>query len=122
MKNIHKLLFSVTADRWDSNDVCVQVLRLLEDVGLPELVIHLASVAVTEAVNDVNSQVALSTQNILHATAFISVRRNAAVHTWMIMCCYLQAALWTRIFKHHLDLGHNSEAYEALTQNPDSSM
>lgn len=34
----------------------------------------------------------------------------------------LQAALWTRIFKHHLDLGHNSEAYEALTQNPDSSM
>lgn len=64
MKNIHKQLFSVTADRWDSNDVCVQVLRLLEDVGLPELVIHLASVAVTEAVNDVNSQVALSTQNI----------------------------------------------------------
>lgn len=34
----------------------------------------------------------------------------------------LQAALYTRIFKHHLDLGHNSEAYEALTQNPDSSM
>ncbi len=34
----------------------------------------------------------------------------------------LQAALWTRIFKHHLDLGHNSEAYEALTQNPDCSM
>lgn len=33
-----------------------------------------------------------------------------------------QAALWTRIFKHHLDLGHNSEAYEALTQNPDGSM
>lgn len=34
-----------------------QVLRLLEDVGLPELVIQLASLAVTEAVNDVNSQV-----------------------------------------------------------------
>ncbi|KAL6106123.1 nup160 [Pungitius sinensis] len=65
-----------------------KVLRLLEDVGLPELVIQLASLAITEAVSDINSQ----------------------------------AALWTRIFKHHLDLGHNSEAYEALTQNPDSSM
>uniref|UniRef100_A0A3B4VQS1 Nucleoporin 160 n=1 Tax=Seriola dumerili TaxID=41447 RepID=A0A3B4VQS1_SERDU len=65
-----------------------KVLRLLEDVGLPELVIQLASLAITEAVSDVSSQ----------------------------------AALWTRIFKHHLDLGHNSEAYEALTQNPDSSM
>ncbi|KAM7003163.1 LOW QUALITY PROTEIN: nuclear pore complex protein Nup160 [Tautogolabrus adspersus] len=65
-----------------------KVLRLLEDVGLPELVIQLASLAITEAANDVNSQ----------------------------------AALWTRIFKHHLDLGHNSEAYEALTQNPDCSM
>ncbi|XP_020509237.3 nuclear pore complex protein Nup160 [Labrus bergylta] len=65
-----------------------KVLRLLEDVGLPELVIQLASLAITEAANDVNSQ----------------------------------AALRTRIFKHHLDLGHNSEAYEALTQNPDCSM
>ncbi|XP_076018767.1 nuclear pore complex protein Nup160 [Genypterus blacodes] len=65
-----------------------KVLRLLEDVGLPELVISLASLAITEAANDVSSQ----------------------------------AALWTRIFKHHLDLGHNSQAYEALTQNPDSSM
>ncbi|KAM9352421.1 nuclear pore complex protein Nup160 [Symphorus nematophorus] len=65
-----------------------KVLRLLEDVGLPELVIQLASLAITEAASDVSSQ----------------------------------AALWTRIFKHHLDLGHNSEAYEALTQNPDSSM
>lgn len=60
---------------------------MLEDVGLPELVIHLATLAITEAVNDPRSQ----------------------------------AALWTRIFKHHLDLGHNSQAYEALTQNPDSS-
>nr|XP_043873458.1 nuclear pore complex protein Nup160 [Solea senegalensis] len=65
-----------------------KVLRLLEDVGLPELVIQLSSLAITEAVNDVSSQ----------------------------------AALWTRIFKHHLDLGHNSEAYEALSQNPDNSM
>ncbi|XP_028287626.1 nuclear pore complex protein Nup160 isoform X2 [Parambassis ranga] len=65
-----------------------KVLRLLEDVGLPELVIQLASLAITETISDVNGQ----------------------------------AALWTRIFKHHLDLGHNSEAYEALTQNPDSSM
>uniref|UniRef100_A0A3B1IPV2 Nucleoporin 160 n=1 Tax=Astyanax mexicanus TaxID=7994 RepID=A0A3B1IPV2_ASTMX len=64
-----------------------KVLRLLEDVGLPELVIQLATLAISEAVNDERSQ----------------------------------AALWTRIFKHHLDLGHNKEAYEALTQNPDSS-
>lgn len=65
-----------------------RVLRLLEDVGLPELVIQLATLAIAEADDDV----------------------------------HCQAALWTRIFKHHLDLGHNSEAYEALTQNPDSSM
>ncbi|CAB1313483.1 unnamed protein product [Coregonus sp. 'balchen'] len=67
-------------------EAATEVLRLLEDVGLPELVIHLATLAITEAVNDPRSQ----------------------------------AALWTRIFKHHLDLGHNSQAYEALTQNPDS--
>ncbi|XP_028842114.1 nuclear pore complex protein Nup160 [Denticeps clupeoides] len=64
-----------------------KVLRLLEDVGLPELVIQLATLAISEAVNDTRSQ----------------------------------AALWTRIFKHHLDLGHNSQAYEALIQNPDPS-
>uniref|UniRef100_A0A7N6BYJ2 Nucleoporin 160 n=1 Tax=Anabas testudineus TaxID=64144 RepID=A0A7N6BYJ2_ANATE len=69
-----------------------KVLRLLEDVGLPELVIQLASLAITEVT--VSSHVDSQTN----------------------------AALWTRIFKHHLDLGHNSEAYEALTQNPDSSM
>uniref|UniRef100_A0A3Q3EQK3 Nucleoporin 160 n=1 Tax=Labrus bergylta TaxID=56723 RepID=A0A3Q3EQK3_9LABR len=62
-------------------------MHLLLQQGTP-LVIQLASLAITEAANDVNSQ----------------------------------AALRTRIFKHHLDLGHNSEAYEALTQNPDCSM
>lgn len=35
----------------------MQVLRLLEDVGLPELVIQLASLAVTEAAGDAHSQV-----------------------------------------------------------------
>lgn len=39
------------------NSGFIQVLRLLEDVGLPELVIQLASLAITEAANDVNSQV-----------------------------------------------------------------
>lgn len=42
--------------------MCVQVLRLLEDVGLPELVVQLASLAITEAASDVNSQVTFSTQ------------------------------------------------------------
>lgn len=38
--------------------LCVfQVLRLLEDVGLPDLVIQLATLAVSEAVNDRRSQV-----------------------------------------------------------------
>ncbi|XP_077374049.1 nuclear pore complex protein Nup160 [Festucalex cinctus] len=64
-----------------------KVLRLLEDVALPELVIQLATLALAEAADDVCSQ----------------------------------AALWTRIFKHHLDLGHNREAYQALIQNPDPS-
>ncbi|EDO48976.1 predicted protein [Nematostella vectensis] len=29
--------------------------------------------------------------------------------------------LWSNIFKHHLELGHNDEAYAALTSNPDPS-
>ncbi|XP_054999227.1 nuclear pore complex protein Nup160 [Sorex araneus] len=64
-----------------------KVLRLLDVVGLPELVIQLAASAITEAGDDWKSQ----------------------------------ATLRTCIFKHHLDLGHNSQAYEALTQIPDSS-
>ncbi|KAG8519590.1 LOW QUALITY PROTEIN: Nuclear pore complex protein Nup160, partial [Galemys pyrenaicus] len=64
-----------------------KVLRLLDVVGLPELVIQLATAAITEAGNDWKSQ----------------------------------ATLRTCVFKHHLDLGHNSQAYEALTQIPDSS-
>ncbi|XP_046859836.1 nuclear pore complex protein Nup160-like [Xenia sp. Carnegie-2017] len=27
--------------------------------------------------------------------------------------------IWSNIFKHHLDLGHNDEAYAAITSNPD---
>ncbi|EHB11142.1 Nuclear pore complex protein Nup160 [Heterocephalus glaber] len=64
-----------------------KVLRLLDIVGLPELVIQLATAAITEAGDDWKGQ----------------------------------ATLRTCIFKHHLDLGHNSQAYEALTQIPDSS-
>uniref|UniRef100_A0A8C5TIX1 Nucleoporin 160 n=1 Tax=Malurus cyaneus samueli TaxID=2593467 RepID=A0A8C5TIX1_9PASS len=62
-----------------------KVLRLLEMLGLPELVIQLATLAIMESADDWRSQ----------------------------------ATLRTCIFKHHLDLGHNSEAYVALTQNPD---
>ncbi|XP_066487596.1 nuclear pore complex protein Nup160 [Tiliqua scincoides] len=64
-----------------------KVLRLLDTMRLPELIIRLASLAITEAADDWRSQ----------------------------------ATLRTCIFKHHLDLGHNSQAYEALTHNPDSS-
>ncbi|XP_063800728.1 nuclear pore complex protein Nup160 isoform X2 [Pseudophryne corroboree] len=73
------------------SSACLQyynrVLRLLEDVGLPEMVIKLSNMAITEAADDWRSQ----------------------------------AALRTRIFKHHLDLGHNSQAYDAMTQIPDHS-
>ncbi|KAF2984812.1 hypothetical protein EK904_009407 [Melospiza melodia maxima] len=62
-----------------------KVLRLLEMLGLPELVIELATLAIMESADDWRSQ----------------------------------ATLRTCIFKHHLDLGHNSDAYVALTQNPD---
>ncbi|KAF7241803.1 hypothetical protein EYD10_11623 [Varanus komodoensis] len=62
-----------------------KVLRLLDTMGLPELIIQLATLAITEAADDWRSQ----------------------------------ATLRTCIFKHHLDLGHNSQAYEALTHNPD---
>uniref|UniRef100_A0A670JE48 Nucleoporin 160 n=1 Tax=Podarcis muralis TaxID=64176 RepID=A0A670JE48_PODMU len=64
-----------------------KVLRLLDTMGLPELIIQLATLAITEAADDWRSQ----------------------------------ATLRTCIFKHHLDLGHNSQAYEAMTHNPDSS-
>ncbi|KAG9475798.1 hypothetical protein GDO78_003943 [Eleutherodactylus coqui] len=64
-----------------------KVLRLLEGAGLPELVIDLATLALTEAADDLKSQ----------------------------------ATLRTRIFKYYLDLGHNSQAYDALTLIPDHS-
>ncbi|KAJ6665587.1 hypothetical protein lerEdw1_003430 [Lerista edwardsae] len=64
-----------------------KVLRLLDTMRLPELIIRLASLAITEAADDWRSQ----------------------------------ATLRTCIFKHHLDLGHNNQAYEAMTHNPDSS-
>ncbi|ETE72717.1 Nuclear pore complex protein, partial [Ophiophagus hannah] len=64
-----------------------KVLRLLDTMGLPELIIQLATLAITEAADDWRSQ----------------------------------ATLRTCIFKHHLDLGHNNQAYEALTHNPDPS-
>uniref|UniRef100_A0A803T0I3 Nucleoporin 160 n=1 Tax=Anolis carolinensis TaxID=28377 RepID=A0A803T0I3_ANOCA len=64
-----------------------KVLRLLDTMGLPELIIQLATLAITEATDDWRSQ----------------------------------ATLRTCIFKHHLDLGHNSQAYEALIHNPDSN-
>lgn len=38
------------------------MLRLLEDVGLPEVVIQLASLAITEARRDSSSQVTVPTQ------------------------------------------------------------
>ncbi|XP_062972887.1 nuclear pore complex protein Nup160 [Elgaria multicarinata webbii] len=62
-----------------------KVLRLLDTMGLPELIIQLSTLAITEAADDWRSQ----------------------------------ATLRTCIFKHHLDLGHNTQAYEALTHNPD---
>uniref|UniRef100_A0A670YTG5 Nucleoporin 160 n=1 Tax=Pseudonaja textilis TaxID=8673 RepID=A0A670YTG5_PSETE len=64
-----------------------KVLHLLDTMGLPELIIQLATLAITEAADDWRSQ----------------------------------ATLRTCIFKHHLDLGHNNQAYEALTHNPDPS-
>ncbi|XP_073515088.1 nuclear pore complex protein Nup160 isoform X1 [Phyllobates terribilis] len=64
-----------------------RVLRLLEGVGLPELVIQLATLAISETADDQKSQ----------------------------------ATLRTRIFKYHLDLRHNSQAYDALTLIPDHS-
>ncbi|CAH2326036.1 Hypothetical predicted protein [Pelobates cultripes] len=64
-----------------------KVLCLLEDVGLPELVIQFANLAVVEAGDDWKSQ----------------------------------ATLRTLIFKHLLDMENNCQAYDALTQIPDSS-
>ena len=30
-----------------------------------------------------------------------------------------QPTLWSKVFKHQLELGHNDEAYDALVSNPD---
>ncbi|KAI4883556.1 hypothetical protein NFI96_023353 [Prochilodus magdalenae] len=102
-----------------------KVLRLLEDVGLPELVIQLATLAISEAVNDERSQGDDAAVVCPGALVVMSSYPNTAVasgnRTSVGEVCTCWAALWTRIFKHHLDLGHNREAYEALTQNPDPS-
>lgn len=102
------------------------MLRLLEDVALPELVIQLATLAISEAVNDTRSQVGHLQETISGPRELISLQFYLHVMYMTARCeCLplyaLQAALWTRIFKHHLDLGHNSQAYEALVQNPDQS-
>ncbi len=59
--------------------VCTQVLRLLEDVGLPELVIQLASLAITEAVSDINSQVTSSSQVNSQVTDCFYIRGSEIV-------------------------------------------
>ncbi|XP_077105282.1 nuclear pore complex protein Nup160-like isoform X2 [Ranitomeya variabilis] len=63
------------------------VLHLLERVDLPELLIQLATLAISETVDDLKSQ----------------------------------ATLRTRIFKHHLDFGHNRQSYNAVAHIPDHS-
>ena len=49
-----------------------QVLRLLEDVGLPELVIHMATLAITEAGTDVRSEVGIWMHFILSVIKYVS--------------------------------------------------
>ncbi len=54
------MMFQYHFSKWGcngSNCLFVQVLRLLEDIGLPELVINLATLAISEAANDERSQV-----------------------------------------------------------------
>lgn len=101
----------------------LQVLRLLDMVGLPELVIQLATLAVMESADDWRSQVQIT----FASRCFFRELTWDFLLTWRahnVLLCALwcfQATLRTCIFKHHLDLGHNSEAYVALTQNPDPS-
>ena len=51
---------------------CGQVLRLLEDVGLPELVIHMATLAITEVGTDVRSEVGIWMHFILSVIKYVS--------------------------------------------------
>ena len=37
----------------------------------------------------------------------------------MFVC--LQPTLWSKVFKYQLELGHNTEAYNAMIENPDPS-
>lgn len=103
-----------------SSSVSPQVLRLLDVVGLPELVIQLATSAITEAGDDWKSQVRTNCNLVIA----LEVYRGCGVLISIVLLFPMfdtQATLRTCIFKHHLDLGHNSHAYEALTQIPDSS-
>ncbi|XP_022094945.1 nuclear pore complex protein Nup160-like isoform X2 [Acanthaster planci] len=63
----------------------LKVIRLLEQFGLPDLVISLANTALSVADDD-----------------------DPNVPT-----------LWSKVFKYHLELGHNDEAYAAMATNPD---
>lgn len=83
-------------------------------LGLPELVIELATLAIMESADDWRSQV----QPFLSLFLQEPLPQELLAGFIMDLCCF-QATLRTCIFKHHLDLGHNSEAYVALTQNPD---
>ena len=35
------------------------------------------------------------------------------------MIVYIQATLWSKVFKNELELGHNEDAYTAMLSNPD---
>lgn len=52
------------------------MLRLLEDVGLPEMVIQLASLAITEATSDISSQVTVDSPN-KHRVKFSTATRSS---------------------------------------------
>ena len=40
-------------------------------------------------------------------------------HNYGLFLHFIKPIIWSNIFKHHLELGHNDDAYAAITSNPD---
>ena len=43
------------------------------------------------------------------------------LHVLQSRLLFVQATLWSKIFKQEIELGHSEEAYNAMLANPDST-
>ena len=89
-------------------------MRLFEQFGAPEFVLKVADVALSVADKEERSLVRI---NITPSR--VQLKRTCKERWMFFVFMFTKPIIWSNIFKHHLELGHNDEAYAAITSNPD---